>query len=1536
MSASILKKIRCRFLDQSTGKPVKGVIASLSVKFEAGDGKSNLIPLSTLSSDATGYMSFDLKPIIQLESLAPGFSASNFLISAPKYGLTNYDLFATLREATTAGDTHSNLLQTIKTQLASGIENAKTETETTTSPSSPGKAPSKAGNPYSAGPSGTSNPEVGPDSTGKSLWIVFPVYLKSILNASDEACCSDCESSNLPSVQSPDACDHEASPFSFVSQAGLKLGSDGCETLLPSTLPVQEFHFYKVILRREPSEVSGDAKIREVNLTEPIRSSDPVIKFGEVLDYRQSWHSLGHSLGEIKYSLPLAPGESTQLAVIEWSRLDTASRADDVRATEFLDHDTRRDRSIEETVDAALRENQDGWSMMGGISAAATIPVPPAVVSINAAFGGSVSHTSGKRKVEADSLQNLHDRVRQTSAYVRGLKSTVIVQASQSEKNTLYTRRVANHNHCHALTIQYYEVLRHYRLSTVFAGRRRAVLIPFSLFRFTADIALRFQTVLEQVLLDASLAGCFDALVRLKMPEFNARRSNTVKVNGKAGDRADYVPSGVIVKEGDNIYINASGEVIYDINTGAKTGPDGINAPANTTFLAEGLTQVSLIFKIGEGPWQQGGKSQSIFANADGEIFFAVNDSGYHDNAGSWNVSAVATTPPAVRSNTVTVNGKKGADEPDIVPSGVSVRAGENIRINASGEIIYNTGDGGKMDPDGTGGQAEEGFLGKGLIRGALIFKIGEGPWQQGGKSRNVIANANGEVFFSVNDSNFGDNAGSWNVTVVASESSAAMGVNSGSSSATATNSTSSSTTSSTDAEEKVKSVTPLKIVGLGNKFPKISQNILRSGIEINAGEKVIILAKGVINFGVDIFREPDGTNKNVDALPATVKTYPLNEEAAWSLLYRIGEDTVWEFCGKDKTFESTTTGELQFIANDSENEFGDNVGQWDITVTVKTKVDALTSTDVKQPKIEDTATNTYTSPIATSVQDKLCSTRLLTHLNNNQGYYNRAVWMLADSVERRLYLEAALQDRPDILDLMDDKPIAVSGNYVAFETSSPFEQSEIDSQKDDTDEIGDIVTFPTRGLFAEAQLGHCNSCEKRDITRMWDWTEMTTETPPEISGITPGPKGQAPQLDPAQLPANVIQITQPQSAPDPTGLANALTLLGTPNIFRDMSGLDEVSKLLDQLAKGTNDANLQVLANKAKEKVDDLKATGGKNVAGNGNSGRALPSESDAGKQIDKMKAIQHALDSGLINKNQAMNATEGLIGGGIIQLADFVPDTDSSGVGLVGANWGDMITFLPPAAVEKTFSDRGLEVQSISDGWGDVNLDRYSVQINKLPNRPGTSERFDVFGLFEYVRQNFPDFMLPYSRTGKPRSLKAYESQDASKWASNSPIGSIMEFTVDMNPLPTWTDFPIGGLPYLLNPELSSVPFLVGCSEYSSDIASEHHHWNFSTIKGPISLSTLLGFHPVSGTRQFGIRRRGNGHLFFVRAADRVTTVVQYPLNELVYSEGERFWRYFQSALISFIKSNGGEAEPDFSYDWSKRYDWNRVNDLFNTATA
>jgi hypothetical protein len=266
---------------------------------------------------------------------------------------------------------------------------------------------------------------------------------------------------------------------------------------------------------------------------------------------------------------------------------------------------------------------------------------------------------------------------------------------------------------------------------------------------------------------------------------------------------------------------------------------------------------------------------------------------------------------------------------------------------------------------------------------------------------------------------------------------------------------------------------------------------------------------------------------------------------------------------------------------------------------------------------------------------DKMKEAFLVQHLNANSVYYNRAVWMLMDPAERRLYLEAALGSDSPILSAIDDKPIAVSGNSVAFVYDGPLPFTQ--AAASEWGPLESIVTLPTRGLFAEAQLGHCNSCERRDVTRMWDWTEMTAEEPPAISGIQPGPQGQMPTLTASQLPANVVQIAPTPAAPDPIGLAAALKLLGTPEIFRDMSGLDEASTILGKLVDGTTATLTEMVkgAAAAKEKVDASRARQG--ASGSGQSAeRQAPAERYDNLQVAK-EVAQAADQLGLSDQQQA-----------------------------------------------------------------------------------------------------------------------------------------------------------------------------------------------------------------------------------------------------------------------------------------------------------
>src|SRR5207249_2994715 len=92
------------------------------------------------------------------------------------------------------------------------------------------------------------------------------------------------------------------------------------------------------------------------------------VRTGWALEYLVSWQPLGHTIGQIVYSLPLAPGETVKIAVVDWARKSIDSRNEDLTIKEQLTHNTHRDRNISETVDAAMQEWQRGGSFMGGVA----------------------------------------------------------------------------------------------------------------------------------------------------------------------------------------------------------------------------------------------------------------------------------------------------------------------------------------------------------------------------------------------------------------------------------------------------------------------------------------------------------------------------------------------------------------------------------------------------------------------------------------------------------------------------------------------------------------------------------------------------------------------------------------------------------------------------------------------------------------------------------------------------------------------------------------------------------------------------------------------------------------------------------------------------------------------------------------------------------------------------------------------------------------------------------------------------------------
>ncbi len=313
-------------------------------------------------------------------------------------------------------------------------------------------------------------------------------------------------------LQNPSLTDWLMSPGSFASNPAALVGDDGCEQIYPATLALQEFVIRQV-----------------VRLTDSDDFEDIPEEFepAYVDEYLVTWSSLGHSLGEVLYSLTLAPGETVRLAAIDWSWDSATSREEQASETEELRHQTHRDRTISETVKAALKEHQSGSSVMGGMahSLGASGSANLGILGLGAAsgdtnsIGGATATTNGSRDLAAENVQRLSDSFAQASSSQRELNSTVVVQAHQAEKETIQTRTFTNYNHAHTLTVLYHEVLRHFRVTTKWIRRRRAILVPRSPFAWDDASIRQHRTVLERALLDSAAAPGFDALSQLLVVE---------------------------------------------------------------------------------------------------------------------------------------------------------------------------------------------------------------------------------------------------------------------------------------------------------------------------------------------------------------------------------------------------------------------------------------------------------------------------------------------------------------------------------------------------------------------------------------------------------------------------------------------------------------------------------------------------------------------------------------------------------------------------------------------------------------------------------------------------------------------------------------------------------------------------------------------------------------------------------------------------------------------------------------------------------
>lgn len=244
---------------------------------------------------------------------------------------------------------------------------------------------------------------------------------------------------------------------------------------------------------------------------------------GHVIHMREVWRADGYSLGDLLSSLPLAPLQRRRVAVVDWERRTESERAESLEFEEHIEAFLARDRDVSEIVGSRLHEETAGgsrsttWGAAGGIGAG----------FIGTGFGifGGVAggYSSSKatawqrsaRDFSASSFQRLQDRLSQRSSALRDQRSTVVQTVAQGETMRAETEVVANYNRCHAITLEYFEVLRHFLVTHELANVTECLFVPFPLEQFDRGKALRWREPLGRHLREPRLRGGFDAIRRV-------------------------------------------------------------------------------------------------------------------------------------------------------------------------------------------------------------------------------------------------------------------------------------------------------------------------------------------------------------------------------------------------------------------------------------------------------------------------------------------------------------------------------------------------------------------------------------------------------------------------------------------------------------------------------------------------------------------------------------------------------------------------------------------------------------------------------------------------------------------------------------------------------------------------------------------------------------------------------------------------------------------------------------------------------------
>lgn len=276
-----------------------------------------------------------------------------------------------------------------------------------------------------------------------------------------------------------------------------------------------ERHLYSSVVMFQGRFRSDPKPLRGVlfDMTTTPQTMFDTVRYGARLTYSHTWTPTAVAKGQLLHSLPLAPGESTNVAVIGWTNKSSASTQQSLSESERLNSTNDHARTVSQIADSVAREFTSGSSVTstqstsaeGGVGGITGFFFGSGSVASNEQTAATHTVSTGERDIATSLRQNIQDSTQQVSSSMRSERAASVSEVNQAQSEKLATRSVTNYNHMHALTVQYYEVVQVYETEIRLENAERCIFLPMQPIDFTDERnILKYLPILKAAALDGS------------------------------------------------------------------------------------------------------------------------------------------------------------------------------------------------------------------------------------------------------------------------------------------------------------------------------------------------------------------------------------------------------------------------------------------------------------------------------------------------------------------------------------------------------------------------------------------------------------------------------------------------------------------------------------------------------------------------------------------------------------------------------------------------------------------------------------------------------------------------------------------------------------------------------------------------------------------------------------------------------------------------------------------------------------------------